>query len=67
MRKSRCKQDHSDLISPRPAEERMRIWSPDLPGWGLLDERTGRPVDPVALVTDEKIEMTAWERQDIAV
>ncbi len=42
-------------------------WSPDRPGWGLLDEHTGQPVDPVALVTDEKIEMTAWERQDIAV
>jgi hypothetical protein len=42
-------------------------WVAALPGWGLLDIATAEPVDPVALVTDEKIEMTPWEIQDMAV
>ena len=42
-------------------------WSADMPGWGLLDAETGRPVDPVALVTDQRIEMTTWEVHDMAV
>jgi len=42
-------------------------WVADRPGWGLLDPDTGRPIDPVDLVTDEKIEMTPWEVQDMAV
>jgi hypothetical protein len=36
----------------------------DKPGWGLLDAETRNPVDPAALVTDEKIEMTPWEVHD---
>jgi hypothetical protein len=42
-------------------------WEADAPGWGLLDAETGKPIDPVALVTDEKIEMTPWEVHDMAV
>lgn len=42
-------------------------WAADAPGWGLLDAETGAPIDPVALVTDEKIEMTPWETHDMAV
>ena len=42
-------------------------WMPEQHGWGLVDATTGRPVDPFALVTDEKIEMTDWELQDLAV
>ena len=42
-------------------------WVADLPGWGLLDEHTRKPMNPVALVTDENIEMNAWERQSTAV
>jgi hypothetical protein len=34
---------------------------------GLLDARTGKPIDPIALVSDERIEMTDWELQDFAV
>ena len=37
------------------------------PNWGLLDLRTSRPIDPVAMITDEQIEMTDWELQDFAV
>lgn len=46
---------------------RSGAWAADLPGWGLIDGHTGQPLNPAALVTDEKIEMTAWELQDIAV
>jgi len=42
-------------------------WVADVPGWGLVDAETGKPVNPVELVTDEKIEMTRWELQDFAV
>lgn len=42
-------------------------WRADRPGWGLVDARSGAPVDPVALVSDERIEMTRWEVHDMAV
>lgn len=42
-------------------------WVADMPGWGLLDAETRGPIDPVALVTEEKIEMTPWEVHDMAV
>lgn len=42
-------------------------WKPFLPGWGLVNLRDGRPVDPPALITDEKIEMTDREVHDCAV
>jgi len=42
-------------------------WQAATPGWGLLEMATNRPVTPPALITDEKIEMSAWELQDFAV
>jgi hypothetical protein len=42
-------------------------WIADGPGWGVLDLRTGRAIDPIALITDDLIEMTNWELQDFAV
>lgn len=42
-------------------------WSPALPGWGLIDAQTREPINPITLVTDEKIEITAWEVHDFAV
>ena len=42
-------------------------WVADMTGWGLLDADTRRPVHPVSLVTDQKIEMTPWEVHDMAV
>lgn len=42
-------------------------WRPVHPGWGLIDARTATPVDPIRLVTDEKIEMTRWELHDFGV
>ena len=42
-------------------------WVPDRAGWGLVDARTGKSVNPIDLVSDEKIEMSDWELQDFAV
>jgi hypothetical protein len=42
-------------------------WVAALAGWGLLEADGHTPLDPVARVTDEKIEMTPWELQDMAV
>jgi hypothetical protein len=39
----------------------------DMPGWGLLDADTSRPINPVTLITDQKIEMSPWEVHDMAV
>ncbi len=44
-----------------------RDWVTDMPGWGLLDADTGRPIDPASLVTDQRVEMTPWELHDVAV
>ncbi|MHB8742693.1 MAG: hypothetical protein ACYC9L_06160 [Sulfuricaulis sp.] len=54
-------------ILPMRNNPRAGCWVPHLPGWGILDAHTHLPIDPVALVTDEKIEMTPWEVQDMAV
>lgn len=42
-------------------------WVTERPGWGLLDAKTKKPIDPFGLVTDEKIVMTPWGLQDMAV
>jgi hypothetical protein len=42
-------------------------WKCTVPGWGLVDARTEQLINPVDLVTDEKIVMTDWELQDFAV
>jgi hypothetical protein len=57
---------HACVMPMRRARFRDK-WSPVEPGWGLLDARSGAPVDPVACVTNERIEMTVWECQDLAV
>ncbi len=36
-------------------------------GWGLIDDQSGRVIDPIALISDEKIEMTNWELHDFSV
>lgn len=42
-------------------------WVADMPGWGLLNAETRKPINPVSLVTEEKIAMTPWEVHDMAV
>lgn len=50
-----------------PMRLRAGSYVPALPGWGLKHAVNGQIVDPVALVTDERIEMTDWELHDFAI
>ncbi|MCZ8158391.1 MAG: hypothetical protein O9256_00610 [Rhizobiaceae bacterium] len=42
-------------------------WSPVLPDWGLRDPATGAPINPVALLSAERIPMSLFERHAFAV
>jgi hypothetical protein len=42
-------------------------WESTELGWGLLDARSRQPLSPPALISEEKIVMTDWELQDMAV
>lgn len=50
-----------------PMVQRRGFWTPDNSGWGLVDLISEKLMDPVALVSDEPIEMTDWEIHDFAV
>ncbi len=50
-----------------PMRRQAGAGSRDSLGWGLLDAETDVPIDPVARISDERIEMTDWELQDFAV
>lgn len=50
-----------------PMKQQEGYWKPSTPGWGLVDARSGSSLDPYALVTEDKVEMTDWEVQDFAV
>ncbi len=50
-----------------PMKKLKGEWQPVEPGWNLLHAHTGKPLDPVSLISDEKVEMTDWELQDLAV
>lgn len=57
-------QGHACLM---PMRKTGGEWSPDAPGWGLLDVATLSMVNPPKLVTTEKIVMTNWELRDFSV
>jgi hypothetical protein len=50
-----------------PMRYRAGIWAAQVPGWGLLEAKSGKMIDPSALISDERIEMTDWELNDFAV
>jgi hypothetical protein len=50
-----------------PMQKIAGEWRCVASGWGLIDARTERIVNPVALISAERIEMTDWELQDFAV
>jgi len=50
-----------------PMMQRGDEWQCAVSGWGLIDARTKKIINPVSFVTDEEIEMTDWELQDFAV
>ena len=43
------------------------IWTSSKPGWGLIRQESGKAINPLDLITDEKIEMSGWEVHDMAV
>ena len=50
-----------------PMQKIAGEWRCVATGWGLIDARTERTVNPVELISAEPIEMTDWELQDFAV
>lgn len=50
-----------------PMKRERGNWASTGAGWGLYNLRTGKWIDPVSLITDEKVEMTDWELHDYAV
>lgn len=65
---------HACLMPMRKAEKsflptgnKEPKWEADTPGWGLVDPDTNSSIDPLALVSEERIEMTDWEIHDFAV
>ncbi|MFN3989182.1 MAG: hypothetical protein ACK4IS_02865 [Erythrobacter sp.] len=50
-----------------PMRQTLRGWEPDHPGWGMIDLRDGKRINPSMLVTDEPVAMTDWELLDFAV
>ncbi len=50
-----------------PMAKRGDEWRCAAPGWGLIDAYTQKLLNPVALISEEQIEMTDWELQDFAV
>jgi len=54
-------------VLPMRRSARGQDWIAEYPGWGLLDAESQRPIDPVAMITDERIAMTAWEEPGVAV
>ena len=37
-----------------PMQRNSGVWEPSISGWGLIDDNTEEPIDPIALVSDEK-------------
>ncbi len=54
-------------ILPMKKDPLSQIWVADMPGWGLMDIGGKNPINPITLVTDEKILMTRWEVQSMGV
>ena len=50
-----------------PMRKEGAEWSPTEPGWGLVYARSHLPVNPPDLISEDKIVMTDWELQDLAV
>jgi hypothetical protein len=50
-----------------PMKRSIDGWRPEAPDCGLIDATTRKPINPVSLVTGEKIEMADWELHDFAV
>ena len=47
--------------------DQKKIWSPVGKGWCLISAIDGSQIDPIKLLTNEKIEMSDWEVHDTCV
>jgi len=50
-----------------PMKKRIATYEPSNSGWGLVHAKSRFSIDPVALVSDELIEMSEWELHDFAI
>ncbi len=50
-----------------PMRKTLGEWAPVEKGWGFLNARTWRSVNPPDILSDDQIEMSDWEIQDFAV
>ena len=54
-----------------PCRMQMRLigseWKPEAPGWDLIHAATRELIDPIALISDVKGEMSDWELHDFSV
>ena len=50
-----------------PIRKSLKGWTAENSGWGLIDARTNKPLDPFSLISDEKIEMSEHEIHEAAV
>lgn len=47
--------------------QRISTWEPQNPGWGLVHAESGDDIEPPALISDQLIEMSAWELHDFSI
>jgi len=57
---------HACLL-PMKKQSHSGEWLPEYSGWGLVDASTKKQINPITMVTNEKLEITPWEMQDISV
>ena len=50
-----------------PMRKKYDQWMPTESGWGLVNLKTDKVINPLDFVSDELIEMTDWELHDFAV
>jgi hypothetical protein len=60
-------EDVDGRLSVPGNRDRLLLVAAEGTGWGLVDARSGMVVDPVRLVSEERIEISDWELQDFAV
>ena len=59
--------DANGLACLMPMENRSGKWCPVFDGWGLTDLTGETALNPVNFITDERIQMTEWERHDFGI
>jgi len=63
----RIAKDSNGLACLMPMQKKDGEWVAVQNGWGLVDLKTNKAINPLDFVSDELIEMTDWELHDFAV